>query len=451
MNKIKLIIAREYLTRVRKKSFIVMTILGPILMAAMIVVPVFLATMDDSSQRKIAVIDETGLFFEKFKNDDQHIFHQITKDINTAKLEHSTTDDYALLYIPQKSVSLPTQAMLYSDKQPNLNLKSYIERVMSKEIEEQKLLIQIDRLNLSDANKEIALNIPESIKTSITLSTIKLGEGDEETKTYAEISMVVGIFTGLMIYFFIFIFGAQIMRGVIEEKTSRIIEVIVSSVKPFQIMMGKILGIALVGLTQLVLWVVLTSSIIGIAKFAFDTDIKTPQSELMSTNQMVPANATTTTMDVSSSTKIWEVVNSINFGMIILTFTFYFLGGYLLYAALFAAIGAAVDNETDTQQFMLPITIPLILSIVMAQFVIQNPDGAVAVWMSIIPLTSPIIMMVRIPFGVPYEELALSMGLLILGFLGTTWLAARIYRIGILMYGKKPTYKEIWKWVKYKG
>lgn len=450
MNKIKLIIAREYLTRVRKKSFIVMTILGPLLMAAMIVVPVFLATMDDTSQKKIGVIDESGLFFEKFKNDDQHLFHRIDKDINRAKLEHSASDDYALLYIPKKLVSLPTQAMLYSDKQPNLNLKSYIERVMSKEIEEQKLLIQIERLNLSEANKEIAFNIPKSIKTSINLSTIKLGEGDEETKTYAEISMVVGIFSGLMIYFFIFIFGAQIMRGVIEEKTSRIIEVIVSSVKPFQIMMGKILGIALVGLTQLVLWVVITTSIIGIAKLAFDTDLKSTQSELISSSQMLPGNIPET-VDVSNTDKIWEVVNSINFGMIIFCFAFYFLAGYLLYAALFAAIGSAVDNETDTQQFMLPITIPLILSIVMAQFVIQNPDGAVAVWMSIIPLTSPIIMMVRIPFGVPYEELALSMGLLILGFLGTTWLAARIYRIGILMYGKKPTYKEIWKWIWYKG
>ncbi len=450
MNKIKLIIAREYLTRVRKKSFIVMTILGPILMAAMIVVPVFLATMDDNSQRRIGVIDESGLFFKQLKSDEQYVFHSIDKDINIAKLELSSSDDYALLYIPKKMVSLPTQAMLYSDKQPNLNLKSYIERVMSKEIEEQKLLIQIERLNLSEANKEIALNIPESIKTSINLSTIKLGEGDEETKTYTEVSMIVGIFTGLMIYFFIFIFGAQIMRGVIEEKTSRIIEVIVSSVKPFQIMMGKILGIALVGLTQLALWIVLTTSIIGLAQLAFDTDIKTPQSELMSSSQMVP-NTATETMTASNSEKIWEVVGSINFGMIILCFAFYFLAGYLLYAALFAAIGAAVDNETDTQQFMLPITIPLILSIIMAQFVIQNPDGAVAVWMSIIPLTSPIIMMVRIPFGVPYEELALSMGLLILGFLGTTWLAARIYRIGILMYGKKPTYKEIWKWIRHKG
>jgi ABC-2 type transport system permease protein len=449
MNKIKLIIAREYLTRVRKRSFIVMTILGPILMAAMIVVPVYLATLDDTSKKRIAVIDETGLFFEKFENDDQQEFHKIEKDINIAKLELSSSDDYALLYIPKKLVSLPTQAMLYSDKQPNLNLKSYIERVMSKEIEEQKLLIQIDKLDLSEEKRAIALNLPESIKTTINLSTIKLGEGDEETKTFAEVSMIVGIFTGLMIYFFIFIFGAQIMRGVIEEKTSRIIEVIVSSVKPFQIMMGKILGIALVGLTQLLLWVVLTTSIIGIAQLGFDDELKTPQSELMgASNQLAP---TDNTVELSSSGKIWEVINSINFGVIILTFAFYFLAGYLLYAALFAAVGSAVDNETDTQQFMLPITIPLILSIIMAQFVIRNPDGAVAVWMSIIPLTSPIIMMVRIPFGVPYEELALSMGLLILGFLATTWLAARIYRIGILMYGKKPTYKEIWKWIRYKG
>lgn len=446
MYKIKLIIAREYLTRVRKRSFVVMTILGPLLMATMILAPVFLSTIEDTTQKSVAVIDDSGLFFNKFKNDKQFYFHQIKKDIDIAKLEFSSNKDYALLYIPKTLVVLPTHAILYSNKQPNLNLKSYIEQIISKEIERQKLFLEINKLNLNENEKEIALNIPQTIKTNINLSTIKLGEDEEETKTYAKVSMVVGIFTGVIIYLFILIFGAQTMRGVIEEKTSRIIEIIVSSVKPFQIMMGKIIGLALVGLTQLLLWVILTTSIIGIVKLTFNENTKLSESNFMDTsNQMIPIEDMSET---GSSEKIWEVVNSINFEVIILTFAFYFIAGYLFYAALFAAIGSAVDNETDTQQFMLPITIPLILSLIMAQFVIQNPDGSVALWMSMIPFTSPIIMMVRIPFGVPYEELAISMGLLILGFLFTTWLAARIYRIGILMYGKKVNYKELWKWIK---
>ena len=450
MNKIKLIIAREYLTRVRKKSFLVMTILGPILMAALIVVPVWLTNFEDQSQKNIAVLDESGIFFNKLESDEQTKFYEIHKNVNLAKQDLATNKDYALLYIPKKLVSLPTQAFLYSEKQPSLNLKSYIERVMSKELETQKLIIQIDKLNLNEGNKKIALNIPESIKTSITLSTIKLGENDEEQETFSDITTVLGIFTGLMIYFFIFMFGVQVLRGVIEEKTNRIIEVIICSVKPFQLMMGKIIGIAMVGLTQLLLWVILTSSIVAIAKVGFNKDMIGAKTELNSIdNQLVPK--TTTTTSNSNLNLAWEKIGSINFPVIILSFAFYFLVGYLLYAALFAAVGSAVDSEADTQQFMLPITIPLIFSIIMAQFVINNPDGPIAFWLSIIPLTSPIIMMVRIPFGVPYEEIILSMTLLILGFLATTWLASRIYKVGILMYGKKPSYKEIWKWVKYKN
>jgi ABC-2 type transport system permease protein len=450
MNKIKLIIAREYLTRVRKKSFLVMTILGPILMAALIVVPMWLTNFEDQSQKSIAVLDESGIFFNKFKSDNQTKFYQIHKDVNLAKQDLVTSKDYALLYIPKKLVSLPTQAFLYSEMQVNLNLKSYIERVMSKELETQKLIIQINKLNLNEENKKIALNIPKSIKTSITLSTIKLGENNKEQETFTDVTTVLGIFSGLMIYFFIFMFGVQVLRGVIEEKTNRIIEVIICSVKPFQLMMGKIIGIAMVGLTQLLLWVILTSSIVGIAKLGFGKDINVAKTELTSIdNQLIPEP--TITSSNSNLEFAWKKIKSINFPVIILSFAFYFLVGYLLYAALFAAVGSAVDSEADTQQFMLPITIPLLFSIIMAQFVINNPDGSIAFWLSIIPFTSPIIMMVRIPFGVPYEELALSITLLILGFLAATWLASRIYKVGILMYGKKPSYKEIWKWVKYRN
>jgi len=265
----------------------------------------------------------------------------------------------------------------------------------------------------------------------------------------------VGLVGSMMIYFFIFLFGAQVMRGVIEEKTSRIIEVIVSSVKPFQLMMGKILGIALVGLTQFLLWVIFTAAIITVVQSAFPDKFKqnsteqsfAPGSKMMPSTQTVQKDQATTAENPSN--EIFDAINSINYIEMIGAFIFFFIGGYLLYAALFAAIGSAVDSEADTQQFMLPITIPLIFSIVMAQYVINNPDGPLSFWLSIIPLTSPVIMMIRIPFGVPVGELALSAGLLIAGFLGTTWLAARIYRTGILMYGKKVSYREIVKWLFY--
>ncbi len=452
MNKIKLIIQREYLTRVRKKSFIVMTILGPLLMAALMIVPVFLATMSDTSDRKIAILDETGIFYEKIKNDDHLQFYHVYTDLDSAKENIKTNGDYALLYIPKTEVALPTSAIIYSEKQPNLDIKSYIKRMMGKEIEEQKLLLQINKLKLDDADREIAMDIPESIKTSINLTAYKLAEGENEQKTYTEIAMVLGIFTGILIYFFIFFFGAQVMRGVIEEKTSRIIEVIISSVKPFQLMMGKIIGIGLVGLTQLTLWIVLTFSIVGVFQVAFKDKIPTQNQMMMNNNQMIAGNAMPELSNNESDLSIIiDAISSINFEVVIFSFIFFFLTGFLLYAALFAAIGSSVDSEADTQQFMLPITIPLIFAMVMAQFIIRDPEGPVAFWLSIIPLTSPIIMMIRIPFGVPYTELALSMTLLIAGFLFTTWMAGRIYRTGILMYGKKPSYKDLYKWIKYKG
>lgn len=450
MNKIKLIIQREYLTRVRKRSFIVMTLLGPILMAAIMIVPIFLATMSNNKERKIAVLDETGIFFEKFQNDEYLTFYHLYTDLNTAKENFNNSGDYALLYIPKTEVALPTSAIIYSEKQPNLDIKSYIRRQMSKELEEQKLLLQINKLNLNEADRKIAMDIPESIKTSISLSTFKLNEGEAEQKTFTEVAMAVGIFSGMLIYFFIFFFGAQVMRGVIEEKTSRIVEIIISSVKPFQLMMGKIVGIGLVGLTQLTLWIVLTFTITGIFQIVFQDKIPNKSETLISSNQLIPGATMPQVSEDNGVAVIFEAISSINFGVIIFSFLFFFLTGFLLYAALFAAVGSAVDSEVDTQQFMLPITLPLILAIVMAQFIIQDPDGPVAFWFSIIPLTSPIIMMIRIPFGVPYEELALSMGLLVAGFLFTTWMAGRIYRTGILMYGKKASYRDLWKWIRFK-
>jgi ABC-2 type transport system permease protein len=271
----------------------------------------------------------------------------------------------------------------------------------------------------------------------------------------ALLTTAVGFAGGIAIYMFIFLYGVQVMRGVIEEKTNRIVEVIISSVKPFQLMMGKILGIALVGLTQFLLWIVLTfliSSTITtyIAKEKMDAKNVAMSLNTQQANGMDKLSDTKE-MEKSAMESIMSNMDSINFPLVLTCFVIYFLGGYLLYSALFAAIGAAVDNETETQQFMLPVTIPLILSFVVAQSVITNPESQLSFWFSMIPLTSPVVMMVRVAFGVPAWQLILSISLLILGFVGTTWLAARIYRTGILLYGKKVNYKELSKWLFYKN
>ncbi|NLN95603.1 MAG: ABC transporter permease [Bacteroidales bacterium] len=444
MNKISLIIQREYLTRVKKKSFIVMTILGPVLMAALFIVPVYLAQMG-GEVKTIQVVDETGMFSHRFENTKELIFKPLDLDIEQAKAIFPNSGDDALLYIPITELSVPSSAFLYFDKQPTMIIKSHINSSMRREVESLKL-----------AASGIDPDIMRSIKSSVNLVTIKLHEGGKEEKKFSEVATILGFVSAILIYMFVFMFGSQVMRGVIEEKTSRIVEVIVSSVKPFQLMMGKIVGIGLVGLTQFLLWVVLTLMIVVGFQTAFPEKFRASETEnkMISNTRITDANQSieeTLQIDESVMAQVAEGIRSINFSAIIFSFLFYFLGGYLLYAALFAAIGGAVDNETDSQQFMLPITIPLIIALVMAQYVINEPNGPISFWLSIIPLTSPVIMMIRIPFGVPYFDLGLSVVLLILGFLGTTWLAAKIYRTGILMYGKKVDYAELWKWLRYKG
>jgi len=457
MNKILLIIRREYLTRVKKRSFIVMTILGPLLMAAIVIVPVYVATMSNEV-KTLSVIDETGFFYGKFKDSESIKFHYLVSDIGSAKASFTKSGDYALLYIPKTELTLPTNAILYSKSQVNINVKSYIKNVLGKRVEELKLEAKLKDLKLGDDAKLTTDDILRSIKASVEISTIKIGDQGKEEKSYPEVSMILAMFSGILIYFFIFMFGAQVMRGVIEEKTNRIIEVIISSVKPFQLMMGKITGIGLVGLTQFLLWVILTGTIVTIATSSFSMKIKpgaaTEQlmpSQAKGMSIQLPNAADSTKVSGEQSNEVINAIESIDFTVMIGMFLFFFVFGYLLYAALFAAVGSAVDSEADTQQFMLPLTVPLILSIVMAQYVIQEPNGPVAFWFSIIPLTSPVIMMIRIPFGVPYLQIILSMVILVAGFLGATWLAAKIYRTGILMYGKKVSYRELWKWLKYKN
>ncbi len=423
MNKIWLIIKREYLVRVRKRSFIIMTILGPLLIAGIIILPTYLA-MQGHDERIIALYEENTFFSSKLEDTDNLHFVKIPfEEVNIIKEDFSASSYYALLDIKDAE-----NFALYSNQQVSLSVQSEIEGKLSD-------ILQREKLKLAG----IDLQILEGVTTQIEVKTIIIGE-EGETTGNAEVSFGIGFMCGILIYMFIFMYGTMVMRGVIEEKTSRIVEVIISSVKPFQLMMGKILGVALVGLTQFMLWIILTIIISSFAEVLFfDMSAIAAENSEMGQEQSVIVS------------ELLKSLAGINIAQLLISFVFYFLGGYLLYSALFAAVGSAVDAEADTQQFILPITIPLILSFILMQPVMNNPDGVLAYWLSLIPFTSPIIMMVRLPFGVSNAELILSMALLVVGFLATTSLAAKIYRTGILMYGKKASYKELWKWLTFKG
>lgn len=439
MNKILLIIQREYLTRVKKKSFIIMTIIGPILMVGLVFAQFWIKMIPEEKQ-KILVVDESQLFVNKLENTANQTFTYSKNNLAFEKKAFYSTDNNVILYIPANIIDSQKIQIFYK-KQPGLDMQDYINAIVGKKLEEMKLLAS-----------GVNVNQLASIKTKLNLTTTKIEKsGNLETKDN-EVSMALGFIAGILIYIFIFLYGAQVMRGVIEEKTSRIVEVIISSVRPFELMMGKIVGIAMVGLTQFLLWIIL--SVVGtslVGNYFMKDDVKIDQVEqTFKTN--IPQNDAFKEMSNDKQAEIMDsFFNQVNLPVMLFSFLFYFLGGYLLYGALFAAVGSAVDNEADTQQFMLPLTIPLILSFTLAQNVMTNPESSLAFWLSVFPLTSPIIMMVRIPFGVPYFDLILSMVMLVLGFIGATWISAKIYRTGILMYGKKTSYKELWKWLFYKG
>ena len=341
----------------------------------------------------------------------------------------------AVLYIPATTLNVPTNAEIYSMKQLPMSLTSHIRSSMKQVVEHEKLMAS-----------GIDPAIVKASATSINLQSIKMSEKEGEQKSFGEFEFILGLFLALIIYFVIFIFGGQVMRGVIEEKTNRIIEVIVSSVKPFELMMGKIIGIALVGLTQFLLWGVLTLAISGIASAFLPTQDVFSAGTVM-TEQIAEAGVNPT--DDSTLTEVFEVINSINFKDILWCFLLYFIGGYFLYSAMFAAVGAAVDNETDTQQFATPISLLLVIPMICSSLIANAPDSSLAFWMSMIPFTSPVGMMLRIPFGVPIWQIALSVTILFITFIIFTWLASKVYRTGILMYGKKTSWKEIFKWIKY--
>jgi ABC-2 type transport system permease protein len=452
MNKISVIIKREYITRVRKKSFIIMTILAPILMAAIIILPTVLMMNQGGNFKKIAVIeDNSDLFKGVIKNtkDAEFVYLQNVK-VEDLQKTFESAGYYGILHISPELINVPNAVQLISKQQPPIGLLQHIESSLKKEIERQKLLAyKIQNLD----------EIMKNIETDVSVQTKKIDETGAIKGTSTGIAMALAYLFGFMMYMLVFIFGAQVMRGVIEEKTSRVVEVIISSVKPIQLMMGKIIGIALVGLTQFFIWIFLTMAIVTALKTTLLSNKEVTQitqsvpQNLMSADKQadLPQQKANVSPELEQFSKMFDNAMNQPWGLIILCFVFYFITGYLLYASVFAAIGSAVDNETETQQFMLPVTIPIILALMVAMGTMQNPESSLSFWFSMIPLTSPIVMMARIPFGVPYWQIGISMTLMLVTFLAFVWMAAKVYRTGILMYGKKTSWKEMWKWLRYSG
>lgn len=434
MKKIWLVTKREYITRVKKKSFLVMTLLSPLLIVLFYGIIFYFSFNKDISDtsKKVLIVDESGVFKNQLKNSKTISFEYVDINKNDIQKILELDENYGIIFIPSFADSIKELEFL-GKEQPSLNTLDYIESQFLSTIKNKKLSEKgIDKEILTQINSQ-----------KLNLKTIKYTEKGIE-KGNSGVTTMIGFIGAFLIYLFIFLYGIQVMRGVIEEKTNRIVEVIISSVKPFQLMMGKIIGIAMVGLTQFLLWIILVSVLSGPVSGTVMNLMDVAPSEIAASQG---ANIPENTNEGGVGGFINDLGNY-NFTLILCMFLFYFISGYLFYGSLFAAIGSAVDNETDTQQFMFPMTMPLILAFVLAQSVVVNaPNGSIAVWLSMIPFTSPVVMMVRLPFGVPVWQILVSMLSMISGFIFTVWLAGRIYRIGILTFGKKPSYKEIWKWL----
>jgi ABC-2 type transport system permease protein len=440
-----------------------MSILGPFIFAAYILIPMYFATLEDKEEKTVVVVDDSKLFSEYSPEgvnfvipDTEYLKFRVVEGvpIDVFKAGFDETGYYAVLYIPSNILN-SSSSLIYSTKQVSMEVTEYLKRSMENEIE---------RLKLATHDIEDLERILAEVETSISIRNQKWTKDGKTQESNTGVIMGVGYMGGLLIFFFIFFFGSQVMRGVIEEKVSRIIEVIVSSVKPFQLMMGKILGVGLTGLTQFIIWIFLTVLLITGLKAAFFPELnQTPTEQVVASDLFNPSStdpsgellgseesaATLSEQESDVAQEIFASLRAINAGIMIGSFLFYFVFGYLLYAAMFAVVGSAVDNETDTQQLIWPVILPLILGIYVMISAINNPDGSLAFWFSMIPFTSPVVMMVRVPFGVPWWQMAVSGGLLVTTFLGMTWVAGKVYRTGILMYGKKNNYKEIWKWLRY--
>ena len=435
MNNTGLVILREYLQRVRKGTFILLTLLGPVLYMLIIAAPILISQfMDD--ERSVQVVDETGLFDDAFANTGDYHFEK--SDLNSSEAEEKVQEGKKtgtfFLIIPAMDIHDPPTVRLIGDQSPGTQLESNIQAQLDNHIE---------KLRLRDHGLEE--DFIASLRTSINLDTqVRTEEGFEAAGT--GVASMAGFVSAILIYFFLFAYGGMVMQGVQEEKSSRIVEIIVSSVKPFQLMLGKIAGVALVGITQLILWLILTFVLLVGAGLA----IAFIAPEIMQMPEEGSAGMAMTMEGNPLLQQSFDTLGQINFPLLFGSFLFYFLGGYLLYASIFAAIGASVENQNDSQQFMMPVMVPIFFGLLAIFPISENPGGSFAFWVSMIPFTSPIAMITRIPFGVPAWELLLSMSILVVTFIFVTWLAGRIYHTGILLYGSKPTFKQLVTWV-WKG
>ena len=449
MRNIGIIISREYLTRVKKKSFLLTTFLVPVLFAAMCILPSVIMFMAKETGKKVAVVDASGIVMPYLTDTETIDYTDYSSEsADTMKASFVSLELDALVVVSElDTVNRTVTVASYSDKPMSVDMKESIQSKVNEAVEDYRLSLY----EVSDLKQIMA-----EVESDITMSTFTLDEAGEEKITSSEVYMMISMLLSIVIYMFIAMFSGMVMQSVIEEKASRVVEVLVSSVKATELMFGKIIGVACVALTQFFLWILLTAVLVGgfSAFVGFDSIMGDPaQTEQMMemAGQMggiSMEDAAAMAQDESEMGAVLSTLRDLNYVQLIVAFIVYFALGYLLYASFFAAIGSAVENEADTNQLQMPVTVPLLLAFFIALYAFKSPDSPIVFWGSMIPFTSPIVMLARIPFGVPAWELGLSIALLALTFVACAWMSAKIYKIGILMFGKKTTFKDLWKWLK---
>ncbi len=451
MRNINTIISREYLTRVKKKSFLLTTFLVPVLFAAMCILPSVIMFMAKDEGKKVAVVDQSGIVLPYLEDSEAVTYEDYSAespDSMKVKFEELGLDALVIVS-PLDTVARTVTVASYSDKPMSVEMKERISSRASEAVEDYRISLY----DMGDLKQ-----IMDDVKADVSVATYTIGDEGEEKITSSEVYMMISMILSIIIYMFIAMFSGMVMQSVIEEKASRVVEVLVSSVKATELMFGKIIGVACVALTQFMLWIVLTAVLVG--GFSLFVGFDSLMGDPAQTEQMMEMTAQMGGVDVAEMTEtmaqeeglgaVLSTLQDINWAQMILAFVVYFALGYLLYASFFAAIGSAVENEADTNQLQMPVTVPLLLAFFIALYAFNAPDSPIVWWGSMIPFTSPIVMLARIPFGVPTWELGLSVLLLVLTFMACGWASAKIYRIGILMFGKKTTFKDLWKWLKQK-
>ncbi len=436
MNKTLIIISREFSTRVKKKSFILLTVLMPFIFAALIFVPIWLAGIRDGEQKVVNVVDKTGQYVAHFKDTESYRFVPQSEDNPDFYADGSDVE--AVIIVTDNLREKPQAVSICAPKAVAAELLTYVESILNEQVRREKL----QKANVPNLEKIMA-----DVQTDLSIRTIIKNDEGHETISNTGIAMAAGFIFTFLIYFFVMTYGGTVMQSVMEEKTNRIVELMVSSVKPFQLMMGKIVGVALVGFVQLLIWGIMLFVILLVAGTMIGGDAIAPDATMMTASGL--ANMPTE-IPMSESAEIVSAIKNLPFAEMGIMFVLYFIGGYLLYASFFAAVGASVNAQEDSSQFVMPVVLIMVFGLYAAMYSIENTNGPLAFWASIFPLTSPIVMMVRIPFGVPWWQEVLSLGVLFLTSFALVWLSGKIYRVGILMYGKKPSVGEMLRWLRYK-